>query len=127
MSDVLNLSIPAKADYLLTARLTASSLGARLGYSIEEIEDLKTAVAEGCLAIMHSGYFGKLEISYDIDEKRLAVVIEGLEPGTGIPTAAGSDPELSQYLLEAMVDTVKFKRLNDRVCKVTFIKEKDQE
>lgn len=46
MQDVVRLTIPAKPDYVGIARLTVSGIANRLGFSYEEIEDIKLSVAE---------------------------------------------------------------------------------
>lgn len=57
-SENIELTLPVNAAYISAARLTASSIANRLGFGIEEIEDIKTAVSETCTFIIEklTGY-----------------------------------------------------------------------
>jgi serine/threonine-protein kinase RsbW len=46
----VELTIPARADYIVVARLATAAVAARLCFQVETIEDLKLAVAEACTA-----------------------------------------------------------------------------
>jgi serine/threonine-protein kinase RsbW len=46
------LRIPARPEYLRLARLAAADVGARSGFSYDDIDDLKIAVDELCFAVM---------------------------------------------------------------------------
>lgn len=49
------LRIPAQAEYVRVARMTATGVASRLNFSYEEIEDIKLALAEACNnAILHA-------------------------------------------------------------------------
>jgi len=48
MSSQIKLSIPAISKYVSIVRLTASGLAAKLGFSSDDIEDIKVAVSEAC-------------------------------------------------------------------------------
>ena len=51
-SDNIELTLPVNSAYISAARLTASSVANRLGFGIEEVEDIKTAVSEACTFII---------------------------------------------------------------------------
>ena len=44
-AESVELTLPINAAYISAARLTASSIANRLGFGIEEVEDIKTAVS----------------------------------------------------------------------------------
>lgn len=55
--ELVELRIPARAEWVALARLAAATVANRLHFSIEEIEDVKLAVAEACAAIIqHDGH-----------------------------------------------------------------------
>ncbi len=55
--DLVELRIPSRADWVALARLAAATVANRLRFSIEEIEDVKLAVAEACTAVIqHEGH-----------------------------------------------------------------------
>ena len=47
--DRVLLTFPARGDLVVLARLVASAISARVGFDIEELEDLRLAVGELCL------------------------------------------------------------------------------
>jgi len=53
-SEVVELRIPARAEWVALARLCAATMANRLRFSIEEIEDVKLAVTEACNAAIQN-------------------------------------------------------------------------
>ncbi len=47
--DCVVLTFPARGDLVVLARLVASAISTRVGFDIEELEDLRLAVGELCL------------------------------------------------------------------------------
>jgi len=99
--DEVRLSMPASPHLLRVARLTAAGLAGRLGFSFDEIEDVKIAVDELCFAVVGSkGRPGTLTLRYVLHADSLT--IEGSGPGDGTP---GPEPtEFSSQILNAVVD-----------------------
>ncbi len=54
MSDVLKLSIAAKPEYISAVRMFISAVAARMNFSLSQIEDIRTAVSEGCTLAMRA-------------------------------------------------------------------------
>ena len=55
--ELVELRIPSTAEWVALARLAAATVANRLRFSIEEIEDVKLAVAEACAAaIQHESH-----------------------------------------------------------------------
>jgi serine/threonine-protein kinase RsbW len=52
--DHVELRVPCRAEWVALARLAAAAIASRLKLSIEEIEDVKLAVAEACTAVIQS-------------------------------------------------------------------------
>ncbi len=50
--ECIRLSLPINSAYVSAARLTASSIANRMGFEIDEIEDVKAAVSEACTFII---------------------------------------------------------------------------
>lgn len=116
--DKLVFEFPAKADYLLSARLLASSIGARIGLDIGEIDDLKSGAAEACLMLMGEGY-GRIRCLFDVDGDGMTAVVSGDDPGEGGSGADETEAELSRYMLEALMEDVAVSR--DSGGKVTAV------
>jgi len=75
-SEVVELRIPARAEWVALARLAAATVANRLRFSIEEIEDVKLAIAEACTAVIQHedhGEFIQLRCEAAQDSLRVRV------------------------------------------------------
>lgn len=100
--DVIRLQIPARPDYIIVVRLAVSAVAQRVGFNIEDIEDLKVASAEACTSLL-AGCPQMIDIKLTVDEG-LKLEFEA----TGFSDNAddsGESDGMSQYLLDALVDT----------------------
>src|SRR5690606_4155394 len=71
--------VPADAKHLRLARLAASGYGADLGFSLDEIEELRLAVGEACaLLVDHAPLDSRLVLRYGAEGT--ALMIEGRCP-----------------------------------------------
>jgi serine/threonine-protein kinase RsbW len=56
-NELVELRVPSRPEWVALARLAAATVANRLRFSIEEIEDVKLAVAEACTAVIqHEGH-----------------------------------------------------------------------
>jgi serine/threonine-protein kinase RsbW len=80
MNDCISLTIPAKAEYLHIVRLTLFGIATNIGFSFEQIEDMKVAVAEACNNVVLHAYSetksGVLEIQFEIEKDGLSIHIK---------------------------------------------------
>jgi serine/threonine-protein kinase RsbW len=51
----VELRIPSKPEWVAVARLAVAAIANRLPFSVEEIEDLKLAIAEACTMCIQQG------------------------------------------------------------------------
>lgn len=104
--DVIRLQIPARPDYILAVRLAVSAVAQRVGFDIEDIEDLKVASAEACTSLL-AGCPQQIDISLTVGDG-LVLNFEGSDFAAD---EAGLDESesMSQYLLDALVDTCEIK------------------
>ena len=109
----VRLTMPATPQLLRVARLTAAGLAGRLGFSFDEIEDVKIAVDELCFALVGSkGRPGSLTVTYRLGDHSLEILGEGDFPvdKSEAPPAAS---ELSAQILAAVVDEHELTRDGD--------------
>jgi serine/threonine-protein kinase RsbW len=118
--DVIRMSIPAKPDYILAVRLAVSAVAERMGFDIDDIEDIKVASSEGCILLL-SYRPGSVEIGITVKPDGI-----GMDIGAVTPKGREEEPEedLSQYLLEALVDECSFKRQGEMVTGVHLFKKR---
>jgi serine/threonine-protein kinase RsbW len=98
----IELVVPADTRLVRLARLVASGIGSAAGFDVEEIEDLRIAVDEGCSALIEAGVDNPLLLSFEVDGD--GVVVLG---STEASTDATQDPErmsLSDQILRVVTD-----------------------
>ncbi len=81
----VSLTFPAKADYLLLARLTLSGLARHLPVDDEMLADLKLAVTEACGNAVRHAYEderGAVGVLFAVKDGRLEMIVE--DQGGGI-------------------------------------------
>ncbi|MGH9101915.1 MAG: hypothetical protein ACRDYD_02875, partial [Acidimicrobiales bacterium] len=100
----VHLSLPARSEYVRLARVTASGLASRLGFSWDEVEDLRLAVDELCFALMGADPApGLLELRYRMSGASLEVEGRFASAG-GSPALAPRLSPLADQILSALVD-----------------------
>jgi serine/threonine-protein kinase RsbW len=117
-SGTIELAIPAQPVLLQLVRMTAGVVAARADLDLDDIEDLRLAVDELCLALIGpTGHGGRLLLRYRWDDDAIEIsctVAPGPE-ATGGEIADGGGPgpqgqagqrrdELSAQILDALVD-----------------------
>lgn len=101
-NDEVRLAVPAQPEFLRLARVTAAGLASRLGFSYDEVEDLRLAIDELCFGLTGShGRDGTVAVHYLLDGDRL--VIEGYGQFV-TPQRSVQLSELSEVILHALVD-----------------------
>ena len=107
--DRVVLTFPARGDLVVLARLVASAISTRVGFDIEELEDLRLAVGELCLLALagSDARHGDLRLEFTVSSESLDIVctLVGASPAPAGPNADGDEAdELSEQILAALVD-----------------------
>ncbi|MDD5017194.1 MAG: hypothetical protein PHO15_03730 [Eubacteriales bacterium] len=117
--DVIKLAFPAKPDYILAIRLAVSAIAERIGFDVDDIEDLKVASAEACVLLL-SSVPETLDISIVAgDGIKMDIIAAGQTKGS---KQEDETSDLSRYLLEALVDKCEFVYEDDIIKGVSFYK-----
>lgn len=123
--DFVEMKIPAKPDYVAIIRLTLSGVANRMGFSYDEIEDMKIAVSEACTnAVQHaykSDENGEVKVGFGLFDDRLEIMV--VDKGESFnfeehkehigPYETSKEVEflpeggLGLYLIETLMDEVK--------------------
>ncbi len=113
----VELKIPAKAEWVAVARLAVAAVASRLRFSVDEIEDIKLAIAEACTnCIQHGSDADQIEVALEVlaDELRVTVRDRGVSLKLeSVGTAAGfadegRTEELGVFLIRALMDSVEY-------------------
>jgi hypothetical protein len=88
----VRLAVPAAPQFVRLVRLAAADIGARAGFGLDEIDDLRMAVDELCFALTGlEGRDGELELHFSLDGPE--VLVEGV----GRFSTPGAPPELNPH------------------------------
>ncbi len=96
----VRIAIPASLEFVRIVRLTASGLASRLGFDVEEIDNLRIAVDELAGAVVDASAPGELEVTFSDGDGELR--IEGHAPVNG-GEALGID-DLTAQILNSVCD-----------------------
>ena len=81
MTDKLIFAIPGKPKYITMMRLAIGSIADTAGFNIEEIEDIKTAVAEACKNISchgSEGFAEEYQVECLVEEGKLEISVQDM-------------------------------------------------
>ncbi len=118
--DKVFLSVPAKPDYILAVRLLVSAVAQRADFSFDEIEDMKVASAEACTLLLAEN---PQDIEVTITTGESFCVAFSAKQSAGKSEDSEDNSELSQYLLEALVDRCELERKNDMLTNIIIYKD----
>jgi serine/threonine-protein kinase RsbW len=107
----VRLVVPASPEYLRLVRLTAAGLASRLGFTFDEVEDLRIAVDELCFHLLGDADGAGSNPSGVKDEDRTMDLVYSagsdsitITGRTGLSGAIPEPSELSEQILDALVD-----------------------
>ncbi len=109
----VSLTIPARPDYLVLARLALSAVCRLSPLAPEEVADLKLAITEAATYIMggerrmssrDDDAPARLTFTFDLGEDALVLGVSGTE----MPTVSDEERELSLALIRATVDAHEY-------------------
>ncbi|RXJ01956.1 anti-sigma B factor RsbW [Anaerobacillus alkaliphilus] len=123
-SDFLEMKVPAKPEYVGVVRLTISGIANRLGYTYDDIEDIKIAVAEACTNVVNHAYRdgdGQMTIGCGVYQDRLEIMVADRGKSFSVDEIQGSlgpvsaDKPISQlkegglglFLIDTLMDKVE--------------------
>ncbi len=100
--ETIRLTVPAALEYVRIVRLTASGVASRLGFDVEEIEDLRVAVDELASLVVESADGGDLSVQFAVQDNALRIEGEAVLAAGRADNARVDD--LTAQILAAVVD-----------------------
>lgn len=108
-TDVVELSVPALAQYVAVVRAATAGLAARLDLTLDRIEDLRIAVDEACTLLVHAPgseqaaaqSAEQISCVFRLDDTALTVDVSG--PRAELPERTG----YAWAVLSALVDSLE--------------------
>lgn len=104
MTDHVELDLPLSSRYASTVRAVAASVCAELGFSVDDIDDLRLGVNEAVsiLSDVDPVADARLHISFEAAEG--SVVVQCSRRGVDRPVVADDIDVLARRILDAVVD-----------------------
>ena len=118
--EIIKMEISANPDFVSIIRLTLSGIANKIGFSLDDIEDIKVAVSEACTnAIKHSSD-EKFYVTFELLENGLTIEIE--DKGTGYDMDCIAEPDLSNpkenglglFIIRTLMDEVSTTSKNNQ-------------
>jgi len=105
---VVELRIPAKAEWVAVARLAVAAVASRSDFSVEEIEDIRLAIAEACTNVIRDAEPGaQIDIRCESARDSLGVTVRG---GAAVRLRVdGSEDGLGVIIIQSLMDSVEYR------------------
>lgn len=129
--DCIKLSVPNKAEYVSVVRLTTSAIASRMGFDIEEIEDIKVAIAEACTNTLENGLNSEKEnfdIEFDMYMDKLVITVKGIgkeintDNITELKVEDFGEGNLGIFIINSLMDEVNIASDGDNGTEIRMIK-----
>ncbi|WP_088105706.1 anti-sigma B factor RsbW [Halalkalibacter urbisdiaboli] len=140
-ADHIEMSVPAKPEYVGVVRLTVSGIANRVGFTYDDIEDMKIAVAEACTNVVAHAYEdeGMIAVSFYLHSNRMEIVIadkgqsfdmEGIRERLGPvdsnkPVGDLKEGGLGLFLINTLMDKVEISDESGVVLMMTKFLQRD--
>lgn len=107
----VQLRIPSKPEWVAVARLTIAAIANRLPFSVEDIEDLKLAMAEACTYVIAANSEDTIDMTFETGKDFLRVRVRdrgAVRPEKTMVRPTGVSTEgLGIFLIQALMDEVE--------------------
>ena len=113
--ELISMNVSVNPDFVSVIRLTLSGVASRIGFSLDDIEDMKVCVSEACTnAIKHSKK-DEFQVKFYVYPDRLT--IEVLDDGIGYDVDSLASPDLKNpktsglgiFIIKTLMDEVEIK------------------
>lgn len=127
----VSLTLPNSPEFVSVARLALSGVAGRMGFNVDDIEDLKVAVSEACTNALKHGSQNQDEkyyVHYTIEKEKL--IIEVCDNGKGIDIEKIKTPDLDHpkesglglYIIQTLMDEVEITNRENNGASIRMIK-----
>lgn len=135
-ASTVELELPGRPEFLLVARLATSGVALRAGLNVDDIEDLKVAVAEACTNVINHAFEDRTppesrriqlrmttkkgEITVEVEDEGLGFDPEELERGrrNGLEGEGG----LGFGLMKELTDSIRIESAPGSGTRVIMVK-----
>ena len=113
--ETIKMDIASNPQYVSVIRLTTSGIANKIGFCLEDIEDIKVAVSEACTNAIKHSLDNKFSVEYTIFENGLTITI--IDSGKGYDVDSIDVPNLEEpkesglglFIIQSLMDEVEIK------------------
>jgi len=110
--EIIKMEITANPEYVSIIRLTTSGIANKVGFCIDDIEDLKVAISEACTNAIKHSLDDRFTIIYSMIENGLTIEI--IDNGKGYDISTVNEPDIDNlkesgmglFIIESLMDDV---------------------
>lgn len=110
--EIIKMEITANPEYVSIIRLTTSGIANKVGFCIDDIEDLKVAISEACTNAIKHSLDDRFTIIYSMIENGLTIEI--IDNGKGYDITTVNEPDIDNlkesgmglFIIESLMDDV---------------------
>ena len=113
--ETIKMEIASNPQYVSVIRLTTSGIANKIGFRLEDIEDIKVAVSEACTNAIKHSLDNKFSVEYTIFENGLTITI--IDSGKGYDVDSIDVPNLEEpkesglglFIIQSLMDELEIK------------------
>lgn len=110
--ETIKMEVTANPEYVSIIRLTVSVIANKVGFSLDDIEDIKVAVSEACTNAIKHSLDDKFLVEFSILNNGLSIEVQ--DKGTGYDVDSLQEPDLANpkegglglFIIKTLMDEV---------------------
>lgn len=110
--ETIKMEVTANPEYVSIIRLTVSGIANKVGFSLDDIEDIKVAVSEACTNAIKHSLDDKFLVEFSILNNGLSIEVQ--DKGTGYDVDSLQEPDLANpkegglglFIIKTLMDEV---------------------
>lgn len=120
-TDRVVLTVPAKGEFARTVRLTAAELAARIGMSVDGVDDVRLAVEETFVYACERSSSPAIEFDFSLGEEGIELVVGPLPGECMDEDKSEAQDRYARFILESVCDSFELVS-RDGSCFVRLVK-----
>lgn len=104
--ETVELRVPSKPDYVSVVRLTTSAIASNADLNIDDIDDIKVAIAEACINALDKSE--EIYIKYEILQDKLIIFVKNVSEKILEDISDKKERELGILIIKSLMDEVEF-------------------
>ncbi|MEG2203022.1 MAG: hypothetical protein RRY10_05175 [Christensenellaceae bacterium] len=124
MSEIVKLQFPAKKEYIKAIRLAVSGIACNIDYNVDEIEDIKSCVAEACILFLCGQMCAGLHINIKSSDQ-LEIRVRAQKAECSLcdgQDCTGFSEEISKLMIQSLSDQSEFVEEDGILKEIYFVK-----